>query len=346
MKNFLALAGVLCLLGGGCRSESSVTELKEEHEADADAAAKSLNAVDILLASATTVDLHEAAHSDRKSWFAKSMIALADAPESATSAPSQGCVWSLQDSGVQKRVLLELNKSYPVPNGQVVYCTSGGVRWGKKDSSLRDRLLRFGVTEAELNNVNFYLVPIQSPNAFASVSSSGQAVIVVHEGLLQGIRQQGLDAESALSGVLAHELGHIQEHRRNNFESLRTTHERLRGTCLSKLPSNSAGGLSTEKRIEACRNGFSSTSRQAEYAADQYAVEVIARKKYAAGLRPVELGKFFRLQSNTQRDLTDAHPDPLERGIQFERNLESAGINLMTGGMISTIQSDVTTQSP
>jgi hypothetical protein len=325
-----------------------VTELKEdqEAEAEADAAAKSLNAVDILLASATTVDINEAAHSDRKSWFAKSMVTLTESQAANASGPVQGCAWGLQDNGVQKRVMIDLDKAHPLPSGQVVYCLAGGLRGAKRDSALRDRLLRFGVAEAELNNVNFYSVPLSTPNAFSSVSPSGQAAIVVYEGLVQGMRQQGLDVESALAGILAHELGHIQEHRRNNFESMRTTYERLRGACLSKSSADASASLPREKKIEACRNGFPTNSRQAEYTADQYAVEVIARKKYTAGLRPTELGKFFRLQSNTQRDMSDAHPDALERGIQFDRNLEKAGINLMTGGMISTNHQEMTNPSP
>ena len=337
VKLFLGFS-VFCFAASACKNDSSVTEYKDD--GDVLAALAGNGASDALLAAGLVIDTNEQIHTQRKSWFAKNMVALSDADSSAAEAPAVPCQLNLQENGVLSPIALEEKMAYPLPQGRVVYCSAGKLSWAIQDISLREKVSKLGVNESELEKVNFFRVPLDAPNSFAALTETNDGVVVIFEGISHFARQNSLDAESVVAGLLAHELGQIRGLRKDNQTNLKSAHERLRSACLVKSKPGASDAATRNSRVDGCRKSMMLNSRQTKYAADQFVVEVVGRKKYAVGVRPTELGKFFRSLSSTGRDPADAHPDAIERAIQFERNLERVGINLLTGGVMRTGETD------
>ena len=102
-------------------------------------------------------------------------------------------------------------------------------------------------------------------------------------------------------------------------------------TCLQK---RGLDNLSESEKIDQCRKSKALNSKAITYAADEFAVKVLARKKYDSGFRPSEFSKYIRMMSSAGRDPYDPHPDSIERAIKFESGLKNAGIDLTTGGLL------------
>ena len=322
----------LCLMLGGCRADSSLSESNDENDLNAEM--KTMNAVDFMFSAGLVSDMNEQSHSQRKNWFVSNITSLSISAEKTADMTSRACQLALDDGKGLRSISLDENAAYPIPRGKVLYCAAGKLGWAQQDNSLRDRAIALGVSENEILNTQFFRVPIDSPNSFSMITENNQGIVAVFEGMAQFAKLNALDVDSVLSGIVAHEIGNILEMRKNNQTEIKSTIERLRTACLTKSLNTPVTADSTAGRMEYCRKNMRTNSRLAKYAADEFVIHVIGKKKYAPGVRPTELSKFFRIQSSTGRDQLDAHPDALERAIQFERNLERAGINLLTGGMI------------
>lgn len=332
MRKKSILIATLAFFTIACRGESTVTE--EREDGDVQGAVKSQGATESLLIAGLVLDMNEQSHSQRKNWFATNMVGLSESDGDSASPSGKPCQLTLNHSRGSAYVALEEKSAYPLPHGRVVYCSGGKLGWASQDNTLKDRALKLGVLENEMEGVSFFRVPLDVPNSFAAITEKNEGLVVVFEGITQFSNQYSLDSESVLAGVVAHELGQIKELRKDGQTQLKSTQERLRTACLAKPSTSSAPALARLERIESCRSNIRANSRLAKYAADEFVVQVVGRKKYATGLRPTELGKFYRNQSSAGRDPADAHPDALERAIQFERNLERSGINILTGGIL------------
>jgi hypothetical protein len=321
VKFWTCLAALLLMGSTACNKDSSVTEFKEE--SDANAAAKNLSPLDTILNAGLAIDFLEQSHSERKSWLAKNLIALADANGALDNAPTQPCQLPFQEQG--QTILLNLNEksAYPLPNGRVLFCRDGKLAWAGQDASLREKVLAAGASSEEVDRVNFYRIPIDLPNSFASLNAKNEAVVVIFDGVAQTARQNSLDVESVITGVLLHEMGQINEQRKAKQAPLKAAQDRLKAACKARGKSDDS---SYEQRIDVCRKSLGAVSRPWKYAADQFIVDVLARKKFPQTLRAADISMYFRGQSATGRDPLDAHPDGVERGIQFERNLERVGV--------------------
>jgi len=74
---------------------------------------------------------------------------------------------------------------------------------GAEEAPMLHRVVRNLATQARLPMPKVYVVPSQSPNAFATGRSPDRAAVAVTEGILR------LLDERELTGVLAHEMAHI-----------------------------------------------------------------------------------------------------------------------------------------
>lgn len=74
---------------------------------------------------------------------------------------------------------------------------------GPEEAPMLHRVVRNLATQARLPMPKVYVVPSQSPNAFATGRSPDRAAVAVTEGILR------LLDERELTGVLAHEMAHI-----------------------------------------------------------------------------------------------------------------------------------------
>ncbi len=319
-------AAVLLLLGNtACNRESSVTEFKED--SDATAKTKALSPLETILSAGLAMDFNEQAHSERKNWLAKNLLALAETKGSLDSSAAQPCQLELQEQGQTFVLVLNENSAYPLPTGRIVFCRSGKLGWAGQDRELLEKTLQAGATSQEIEKIAFYRVPIEVPNSFSSLNSLNEGAIVIFDGVAQSSRQNSLDVESVTTGLLLHELGQINEFRKTRQSQLKAAQDRLKAACKA---SSRGDNTPYASRLEGCRKSLGAISRPWKYAADQFVIDVLARKKYAQTLKPGELAKFFRVQTATGRDPLDAHPDGVERGIQFERNLDSVGLSRLT----------------
>jgi len=315
------LTALVFLGATACNKDSSVTEFKED--ADASAVAKSLSPLETLLTAGLAMDFYEQTHTERKAWLVQNLLTLADSSGSLDATASQPCQIPLQEQGQTFTLALKEKSAYPLPTGRVVFCRDSRLAWAGQDASLREKVLAAGVFPEELEQVNFYRIPIDLPNSFASLNAKNEAVVVIFDGVAQTARQSSLDVESVITGVLLHELGQINEQRKTSQAPLKAAQDRLKAACRVRSKSDDS---SYTQRLDVCRRSLGAVSRPWKYAADQFIVDVLARKKFPQTLRAADISKYFRGQPATGRDPLDAHPDGVERGIQFERNLERIGV--------------------
>lgn len=218
-----------------------------------------------------------------------------------------------------------------MPQGKVIYCKDGKISWAIQDAGLEEAIGGLGLDPDEIDQISFYRVPLDGPNSFSFMSTNGFGSIVVYEGLLNSFNSNSLDAESALRGALLHEIGVIHQLRKDNQRQIQTMNEKARVTCLQKF---GIENLSENEKIDQCRKVLAFNTKALIFAADEFAVKVIARKKYGSVFRPTEFSKYIRLMSSAGRDSYDPHPDSIERAIKFENGLKNAGIDLTTGGLL------------
>jgi len=321
--------GCLFAFAFGCKGESSVTEYNDD--ADVVASFNGNSVSDILISAGLVIDSNEFRHTSRKAWFAKYSIGVDKLSSREDSVPVQGCKLTVQHQQVPKVLALGDGVAYPMPQGKVIYCKKGKISWALQDGGLKTAVDGLGLDPEEIDQIDFYRIPLEGPNSFSSVTPDGFGSVVIYEGLLDAFNSNSLDADSALRGVLLHEVGVIHQLRKDNQRHIQTTNEKARITCLQKF---GIENLSENEKIDQCRKSIAANTKATIYSADEFAVKVLARKMYGTSFRPTEFSKYIRLTTSAGRDPYDPHPDSIERAIKFENGLKNAGIDLKTGGLL------------
>ncbi|NBO39491.1 hypothetical protein EBU99_13010 [bacterium] len=329
---YLAVAS-FALIGSSCHINSSVPE--SPNDAGVMSATSSLSAEEMLLNSALVIDLSPELYSRRVERIASEALALPATEKSAAGSeqapmspqlPNGACGIRLHDKGTMQTMTIDDQLAMPLPDGRVVYCNKGVPSWAMVDTETPTLLLKIGMTANELSAVRFYRVPTSTVNAFATVTDSNIPVVVVYDGLAANARMQGIDAPSLLSGVLAHEFGHIVDMQKAGFGNLKASRQRVVAECLNRTQSLQPESVEYQVRLESCQRALGANSRTYEYSADNYAIQLFGRKRYPADINPFEIAKFFKAIGNGRYDPFDSHPDGFERALQFERSLQRLGI--------------------
>src|SRR5215813_7347211 len=86
---------------------------------------------------------------------------------------------------------------------KIVLASYGAQPIGEADAPVLYRIIRNLATKARIPMPRLYLLPIETPNAFATGRSPQHAAVAVTEGILRIMNEQELE------GVLAHELSHV-----------------------------------------------------------------------------------------------------------------------------------------
>ena len=324
------MIGVSGGLLAGCKGESTVTEYNDD--ADVVASLNGNSVGDILISGGLVIDSNEFRHTNRKAWFAKFSVGVEKLSSREQGAASQGCKLTVQHQQAPKVLALNEGVAYPMPQGKVIYCKDGKIAWALQDGDLENAIGGLGLEPDETDRISFYRIPLDGPNTFSFVSPSGSGSIVVYDGLVNAFNSNSLDAESALRGAILHEIGIIEQLRKDNQRQTQTMNEKARVTCLQKFGIES---LSENEQIDQCRKKLAINTKALIFAADEFAVKVIARKKYGSNFRPTEYSKYIRTMSSAGRDSYDPHPDSVERAIKLENGLKNAGIDLTTGGLLN-----------
>lgn len=325
--------GLTCVLSVACKGESSVTEYADD--ADLVAAVSGNSVSEILISAGLVIDSNEFRHTERKAWFAKNSVGLEKLNSQVDSKSNAGCKLTVQDQQVPKVLVLNNDSAYPMPQGRIIYCKDTKLSWAIQDAELTATIDELGIEPEESERIEFYRVPLDAPNTFSYVTSSGVGSVVIYEGLLKAFDSNSLDSESALRGALLNEIGVVHQLRKDNQRNVQTLYEKARATCIQKL---GLENLSENEKIGYCRKNLSLNSKSVIYASDDFAAKVIGRKKYGTGFRPTEFSKYIRMMSSAGRDTHDPHPDSTERAIRLENAFKNLGIDLSTGGLLMKSQ--------
>lgn len=325
----VASFAVLCL---ACRSNSSVTE--GGNDAEVMSATSSLNPEKVLIDAASIVEFSSDFNTRRIESIARAAVsrvaanppanANADSPATSSERKSDSCTFAA--SGNFPGIVMENETANALPDGRVIYCDKGTLRWAIVDRETPKLLLSLGMTESEIRGVNFYRIPLSQVNAFATVTQQQVAVVLVYDGLVAFAKQQGIDSSSLLAGVLAHEVGHIIDNRKRGFTNLKTSRERVLNACAARAQGLDPKSVTFKARLESCERAIAADTRAFEYSADNFAVELFSRKKYPSSIDPYAVARFFKIVGDGKYDPFDSHPDGVERSVQFERALQRVGI--------------------
>lgn len=318
------------LLTTGCKGESTVTEYPDDADVVANLNGNSLT--DILLSAGLVIDSNEVRSSARKAWFTQNSINRDRLSSRGETAAKVGCQLTVQEQQKPKILVLSEETAYPMPQGKIISCKDGKISWALQDPDLQVAVESLGLDPEELEQIQFFRLPLDTANSFSFLAPDGTASVVFYEGLMKSFSGNSLDADSTLRGALLHEVGIVQQLRKDNQRHIRTVYEKARVTCLQKI---GLDNLPEEEKIAQCRKNISLGSKSIIYGADEFATKVLARKKYRTGFRPTEFAKYIRMKSSAGRDSSDPHPDATERAIKFEVGLKNAGIDLTTGGILT-----------
>ena len=311
----------MCLtvvFGVSCRDKGSTSA----SEADVMTTLSSQSGSNIMLESALITDLNADDMSKRIEWIARQATAAG-----ANNLPAvQNLDGSQSGCQTKEMGVIDEGGALPLPDGRVIYCSGGRLSYAQQDSESQQLLLKLGVTSSELSGVRFYRVPTSTPNAWATVTESNVAVVALYDGLAADARKYNLDPYSLVAVALAHEVGHIIDMKKSGFTNLRSAQKRIWDDCefrAQKVDSQAA----LEAREEACARAFSATKRSYEYSADNFALEVLGRKKFVKELDPSTIAKWFDAKGRGSYNAYGSHPDGKERGLQFTRGLQRLGIS-------------------
>jgi len=318
-KTAAAVVPFMCagMLTVSCRDKGSTGA----GEADVMTTLSSQSSSNIVLESALITDLNADDMSKRIEWIARQATAAG-----AKNLPSvQNLDGSQSGCQTKEMGVIDEGGALPLPDGRVIYCSGGRLFYAPLDSESQQLLLKLGVTSSELSGVRFYRVPTSTPNAWATVTESNVPVVALYDGLAADARKYNLDPYSLVAVALAHEVGHIIDMKKSGFTNLRSAQKRIWDDCAfraQKVDSEAA----REAREAACARAFSATKRTYEYSADNFALEVLGRKKFGKELDPSTIAKWFSAKGSGSYNAYGSHPDGKERGLQFNRGLERLGI--------------------
>ncbi len=325
MKTITLLFFASALLAVGCRNSSSGSE-GDGSEAVVSSAPMQLNGKSWILNSGFIVDLNPDSASKRIDWMAAEASQLT--VKSAAPTPASGtvgCVMEFMYQGQLQRTLIDEGLAMPHPSGRVMFCDRNRLYYAPTDTATPQLLQELGLTASEMSGIQFYRVPTQTLNAWATVVD-GKGVVAVYDGLAAGVRARGGDDKSVVAFTLGHEVGHIVDMKKAGFTNLNASRERIAAACDNRLKGLDPGSITRMVRRESCSRDFASNSRGYEYSADNFAVSILARKKYSSSINPYAFADFAKQLGEGKYDAFGSHPNGAERALQLERSLERVGI--------------------
>jgi len=321
----LSLFLTLALMASACRNASS-EGAGVDGESVVSSSPLSLNVKDWIITSGFIVDLNVESAGKRLQWLAQQSTMFEVKPSNPSEVPgANGFYIDFNYQGNVSRIPVDEGAAEPHPNGRVMYCSRGRLFYAPVDTASPRLLQEMGVSSSELAGIQFYRVPTQTVDAWATYFD-GKGIVAVYDGLGAAMRAGGIDEKSIVGIALGHEVGHIVDMKKAGFSNLHAARQRVVATCESRLKGLDSKSITLAVRSDTCSRDMASNSRGYEYSADNFAVSNLARKKYPQTFDPFAFVEFARKIGSGKYNAYGSHPDGVERGLQWERSLERVGI--------------------